>query len=103
MTFTITADQVANYTGQALVVYEYLTLDDEPIAEHTDPEDQAQTFTVAEEPTVPGDPEGPTDPGTGGDDLPETGAGMSWLAVAGGAMLVVGGVVLLLVRRKASA
>src|SRR5690625_1600093 len=45
------AEQVAEYAGQDLVVFEYLFVDgeQEPVAEHADPEDEAQTFTVAEE------------------------------------------------------
>src|SRR5690625_3470638 len=57
--FNITAEQVAEYAGQDLVVFEYLFVDgeQEPVAEHADPEDEAQTFTVAEEdPVVPVDP-----------------------------------------------
>src|SRR5690625_2855933 len=49
VTFEISAEDIAEYAGQDLVVFEYLTLDGEPVAEHTDPEDEAQTFTVAEE------------------------------------------------------
>ncbi|MET8317464.1 collagen-binding domain-containing protein, partial [Rhodococcus erythropolis] len=57
VTFTITADQVAEYAGQDLVVFEYLTLGGAPVAEHTDPTDTAQTFTVADEvPVIPGEP-----------------------------------------------
>ncbi|MDI9913868.1 VaFE repeat-containing surface-anchored protein [Rhodococcus sp. IEGM 1379] len=57
VTFTITADQVAEYAGQDLVVFEYLTLDGVSVAEHTDPTDQGQAFTVADEvvPAGPGD------------------------------------------------
>ncbi|WP_337110792.1 VaFE repeat-containing surface-anchored protein, partial [Prescottella equi] len=45
VTFEITADQATEYAGQDLVVFEYLTLDGAAVAEHTDPTDQAQTFT----------------------------------------------------------
>lgn len=73
VTFEINAQQAAAYAGQALVVFEYLTLNGEPVAEHTDPEDGAQTFTVEAapteptEPTEPGDPTDPTDPTEPGD------------------------------------
>ncbi|WP_290371129.1 collagen-binding domain-containing protein [Ruania halotolerans] len=69
--FEITGEQVADYDGQSLVVFEYLTAGGELVAEHTDPHDQAQTFTVEDagipgeptEPTDPGEPAEPTDPG----------------------------------------
>src|SRR5699024_7454867 len=41
VTFTLTAAQAQEYAGQDLVVYEYLYQDDELIAKHTDPTDEA--------------------------------------------------------------
>src|SRR5699024_5909256 len=99
VTFTITAEQVADYAGQDLVVFEYLTLDGEPVAEHTDPEDQAQNFTVEEETTDPNDPDESDDTGN---DLPQTGAGIAGLLALGGGVLVVGGASVLLMRRNAA-
>src|SRR5699024_9601657 len=54
VTFEITGEQVAEYAGRDLVVFEYLTLGGHPVAEHTDPNDGEQTFTVEEEPGAPG-------------------------------------------------
>ena len=54
VTFELTAEQAQQYAGQDLVVYEYLYLDGELIAEHTDPTDEAQTFTVDEDDTPSG-------------------------------------------------
>src|SRR5690625_1911920 len=75
--FEISAEDIAEYAGQDLVVYEYLTLDGEPVAEHADPEYEAQTFTVAEEdPVVPVDPWSDTIVAVDGSDtevLPLTG------------------------------
>ena len=46
--FTISADEAAQYGGQDLVVFEelYLVATGELVAEHKDPNDQLQTFTV---------------------------------------------------------
>ncbi|BAC17027.1 hypothetical protein [Corynebacterium efficiens YS-314] len=46
--FTITADEAAQYGGQDLVVFEdlYLVATGELVAEHTNPNDQLQTFTI---------------------------------------------------------
>src|SRR5690625_2524896 len=129
--FNITAEQVAEYAGQDLVVYEYLTLNGEPVADHTDPEDEAQTFTVAEDsdgtdpedsedPEDPADPKDPSDPedpassqdvdgkndavdGSASGKLPRTGAELGWALAAGAGLLLVGGLTLLLVRRKSDA
>ena len=120
--FVITAEDIAAYAGQNLVVYEYLTLNGEPVADHTDPEDEAQTFTVAEEsddPEDPVDPEDPADPENPADQndsidedsaddvaagkLPRTGAEIGLALVAGAALVLVGGLTLLLVRRKSDA
>lgn len=46
VTFNLTGDQVRQYAGQKLVVFEYLYRGDTKIAEHIDPRDEAQTFTV---------------------------------------------------------
>ncbi|WP_165858036.1 choice-of-anchor A family protein [Corynebacterium alimapuense] len=53
VTFEISAEDVAAYAGQDLVVFEYLYQADgegnkvgEVVAKHIDPEDEAQTFTV---------------------------------------------------------
>lgn len=48
VTFTITAGQAAEYGGQKLVVFEelFLATGVTPIAEHQDPNDEDQTFTV---------------------------------------------------------
>jgi choice-of-anchor A domain-containing protein/LPXTG-motif cell wall-anchored protein len=123
VTFKITAEQVAGYAGQDLVVFEYLSLNGDLVVEHTDPKNEAQTFTVAEEaPTVPVDPTGPKDPdgsahpkdpqhsgaaqddlvqtGAPDDDLAQTGASGIWSLLAGGALLLAGGSTLLLRRRK---
>nr|NLD40944.1 VaFE repeat-containing surface-anchored protein [Actinomycetales bacterium] len=53
VTFTISADDVAAYAGQDLVVYEYLYLEGELAADHTDPTDEAQSFVVEEKPVTP--------------------------------------------------
>src|SRR5699024_5578297 len=67
-----TGEQVAEYAGQDLVVFEYLTLGGDPVAEHTDPNDGEQTFTVEEEPDEPEEPGDPDDPDEPGDpDDPE--------------------------------
>ncbi|WP_293787946.1 collagen-binding domain-containing protein, partial [uncultured Aeromicrobium sp.] len=66
--FTITEEQATQYAGQKLVVFEYLTLNDELVAQHTDPEDQAQTFSVDAPPIVPGpEPGEPSEPGEPGE------------------------------------
>src|SRR5690625_1909351 len=116
--FTLTGDDVAQYAGQDLVVYEYLTLNGEDIAEHTDPEDQNQAFTVEEEPEDPNDPgsEDPDDPGSedpdepGSEDpsddpglkdpLPRTGAEFMLPLIIGGGLLLAGGITLMLTKRK---
>ncbi|WP_344100198.1 VaFE repeat-containing surface-anchored protein, partial [Myceligenerans crystallogenes] len=51
--FTFTADDAAAHAGDALVVFEELTLGGELVADHEDLTDPAQTFTVAELPLVP--------------------------------------------------
>lgn len=51
VTFDIDADQITDYAGRDLVVFEYLATSEDPdtvIAEHTDLHDEAQTFTVAD-------------------------------------------------------
>ncbi len=125
VTFEITGEQVAEYAGQSLVVFEFLSVGGELVAEHADPDDEAQTFTVAEgdpgeeptpseEPTVSEDPapsqeptrsedpapsQEPT-PSTGTDDeLARTGAGTWMPLVAGTVVLLSLGGALLLVRR----
>lgn len=56
--FTISADQIVEYAGQELVAFESLfelnddVKSDDPVAEHRDVEDEAQTFTVDELPVA---------------------------------------------------
>jgi len=52
VTFEITAEQVAGLAGRDLVVFEHVTVDGRPIAEHADPTDEDQTFSVEEEDTT---------------------------------------------------
>lgn len=51
--FTLTEAQATEFAGKTLVVYEYLYLDGELAADHTDPEDEAQSFSVEEKPVTP--------------------------------------------------
>ncbi|UCR87851.1 VaFE repeat-containing surface-anchored protein [Mycetocola spongiae] len=97
--FVITADQVAAYAGQDLVVFEYLTADGQPVAEHTDPKDQAQTFTVAEQPVNPDNPKKPA-PEVPKEELAKSGGEAAWPALSAGILLFVGGMMLLLKRRS---
>ncbi|EEW48869.1 LPXTG-motif cell wall anchor domain protein [Corynebacterium efficiens YS-314] len=46
VTFEISGDQISRYAGQKLVVFEYLNRGGTRVAQHTDPRDEAQTFTV---------------------------------------------------------
>src|SRR5699024_2582285 len=75
--FEITGEQVDEYAGRDLVVFEYLTLGGDPVAEHTDPNDGEQTYTVEEEHGAPGpDPSNGTSVAVDGSDakvLPLTG------------------------------
>lgn len=56
--FEISADQIAEYAGQKLVAFESLfelnddVKSEDPVAEHRDVEDEAQTFTVDELPVA---------------------------------------------------
>lgn len=112
VTFTLSAEDVAAFAGQDLVVFEYLSLDGDPVAEHADLDDEAQTFTVDEEPSgeIPGEP-GEETPGEPGDETPEdpresdgvglavTGAEVTYVAGAA-ALLLVAGISLLMMRRR---
>ncbi len=69
LTYTVSAEQAQKYAGQSLVVAEQLALGAEVVAKHTDLNDKAQTFVIADEPTVPTKPTEPsttepTEPGT---------------------------------------
>lgn len=132
VTFAITAEQAAAYAGQDLVVFEYLTLGGSPVAEHTDPTDGGQTFTVAAAPTtttttlpqtttsttapqtttsttapavMPTTTVGavPGAPSIPTGELPETGADHTGLLLTAGTMLLAGGAALALTRRRSRA
>lgn len=130
VTFAITAEQAAAYAGQDLVVFEYLTLGGSPVAEHTDPTDGGQTFTIAAAPatttttTLPQTttsttaPQtttsttapavmptttvgaGPGAPSIPTGELPETGGNHTGLLLTAGTMLLAGSAALALTRRR---
>jgi|GEM_PF-2468587 len=60
LTYTVSAEQAQKYAGQSLVVTEQLALGAEVVAKHTDLNDKAQTFVIADEPTVPTKPTEPS-------------------------------------------
>ncbi|AWT26830.1 hypothetical protein Csp1_20680 [Corynebacterium provencense] len=60
LTYTVNAEQAQKYAGQSLVVTEQLALGAEVVAKHTDLNDKAQTFVIADEPTVPTKPTEPS-------------------------------------------
>ncbi len=119
--FTISAEEASLHEGDDLVVYEVLTRDGEVVAEHVDPLDLEQTFSVArrdvtpeepedwEVPEVEKSPETPKQPVTEPREqpeeqtiekqLPKTGSAGVLLAGGLGLTLIVGGVAVLVRRR----
>ncbi|MGW8484578.1 VaFE repeat-containing surface-anchored protein [Microbacterium sp. NPDC055903] len=90
----------SGYAGESLVAFEYIfegsVAEGEPVAEHTDIEDAAQTVTVEEQPTTP------TVPGGDG-GLAITGAVLPVGLVTLGALALVAGILLVRARRKENA
>ncbi|WP_460785878.1 VaFE repeat-containing surface-anchored protein [Microbacterium tumbae] len=87
----------AGYAGESLVAFEHLyegsAAEGEPVAEHTDIEDAAQTVAVEERPVVPAAP---------GDDggLALTGAVLPVGLLGLGVLVLVAGAVLIAARRR---